>query len=155
VTVLRIPWCEPHTVGPEQLQQYISMLEHACEQHPRNADFQTCLGLAHEMNCDVHRSMDALHEARRIEPGNFFTQLKFAELHWSVGALDRAEKETLKAADLAGDAWELSLAREQLAEVRNLQGKHTQKLPPTRSLTVPAAIVLLMTLIGGILLAWK
>ena len=47
VRVLPIPWRDPHTVEPEQLQQYISMLERACVEHPHNADFRTCLGMAH------------------------------------------------------------------------------------------------------------
>ena len=53
VRVLPIPWRDPHTVEPEQLAQYITMLERACVEHPYNADFRTCLGMAHAMNFDV------------------------------------------------------------------------------------------------------
>ncbi|MCU1335358.1 MAG: hypothetical protein JWO19_939 [Bryobacterales bacterium] len=154
VTVLLIPWRDAHTVEPEELQQYISMLEAACVKFPRKADFRTCLGMAHAMNYDPRRSMDALEEARRIEPDNFFAQLKLAELHCSLRALDIAEKETLKAADLAGDASELALAREHLAEVRSLKYQAT----PASSKPLPVSAVVLMllvTLIVGILLAWK
>ena len=155
VRVLPIPWRDPHTVEPEELQQYIGMLEQACVEHPANADVRTCLGMAHAMNYDVYRSMDALEEARRIEPENFFSQLKFAELHYRLRALERAEEETRKAVDLAGNAWELSLARKQLAEIRRLKREGTQKPAWTQPLTAPSVMLVLMIVIAGILLAWK
>ena len=71
--------------------------------------------MAHAMNYDVYKSMDALEAAVQLEPDNFFAQLKYAELHYRLRALIRAEEETLKASELAGNAWELSLARKQLA----------------------------------------
>jgi tetratricopeptide (TPR) repeat protein len=155
VRVLPIPWRDPHTVEPEQLAQYISMLERACVEHPQNADFRTCLGMAHAMNFDVYKSMDALEEARRIEPDNFFAQLKYSELYYRLRALDRAEEETLKAVNMAGNAWELSLARKQLAEIRRLKREGTQKPAWTKSLNVPVVMLVLMTVISGILIAWK
>ena len=155
VRVLPIPWRDPHTVEPEQLQQYISMLERACVEHPHNADFRTCLGMAHAMNFDVYKSMDALEEARRIEPDNFFAQMKYSELYYRLRALLRAEEETLKAVNLAGNAWELSLARKQLQEIRRLKREGTQKPAWTKPLTVPIVMLVLMTVVSGILLAWK
>jgi hypothetical protein len=155
VRVLPIPWRDPHTVEPEQLAQYITMLERACVEQPENADVRTCLGMAHAMNFDVYKSMDALEEARRIEPENFFAQLKFSELHYRLRALDRAEEETLKAVNMAGNAWELSLARKQLAEIRRLKREGTQKPAWTKSLNVPVVMLVLMTALAGMLLAWK
>jgi tetratricopeptide (TPR) repeat protein len=155
VRVLPIPWRDPHTVEPEQLAQYIAMLERACVEHPDNADFRTCLGMAHAMNFDVYKSMDALEEARRIEPDNFLAQLKYSELYYRLRALDRAEEETLKAVNMAGNAWELSLARKQLAEIRRLKREGTQKPAWTKPLSVPVVMMVLMTVIGGMLLAWK
>ena len=121
VRILRIPWRDADTVAPEKMGRYISMLERACAKQPRNADFRTCLGMAHAMNHDFLRSMDALEEARRIEPENFLAQLKLAEMHYRLRALERAEAETRKALDLAGNAWELSLAWKQLAGIRHLR----------------------------------
>lgn len=155
VRVLPIPWRDPHTVAPEQLQQYISILERACVEHPQNADFRTCLGMAHAMNFDVYKSIDALEEARRIEPDNFFAQLKYSELYYRLRALLRAEEETLNAVNLAGNAWELSLARKQLAEIRRLKREGTQKPAWTKPLTVPMVMLVLLTVASGILLAWK
>lgn len=155
VRVLPIPWRDPHTVDPEELRGYIVMLERACVEHPQNADFRTCLGMAHAMNFDVYKSMDALEEARRIEPDNFFAQLKYSELYYRLRALLRAEEETLKAVHLAGNAWELSLARKQLAEIRRLKREGTQKPAWTKPLSVPVVMLVLMTVISGILLAWK
>ena len=155
VRVLPIPWRDPHTVEPEELQQYISMLERACIDQPQNADVRTCLGMAHAMNYDVYKSMDALEEARQIEPDNFFAQLKYSELYYRLRALDKSEAETRKAVDLAGNAWELSLARKQLAEIRRLKREGTQKPAWTKPLTVPMVMLVLMTAIAGILLAWK
>ena len=155
VRVLPIPWRDPHTVEPEELQQYITLLERACVEQPHNADLRTCLGMAHAMNFDVYRSMDALEEARRIEPDNFLAQLKYSELYYRLRALDRSEEETLKAVNMAGNAWELSLARKQLAEIRRLKREGTQKPAWTKPLSVPVVMLVLMTVIVGILIAWK
>ena len=94
--------------------------------------------MAHAMNYDVYKSMDALEAARGTRPGHFFAQLKYAELHYRLRALMRAEEETLKALDLAGNAWELSLARKQLQEIRRLMREGTQKPEWTKPLTAPA-----------------
>lgn len=91
VQVLHIPWRDPHTVEPVELEKYVSMLERVCVEHPHNADFRTCLGMAHSMHYDVNGSVDAL---------------------------EQAEEETLKAVNLAAKDRELSLARTQLAEIR-------------------------------------
>ena len=155
VRILPIPWRDPHTVEPEELKDYIAILERACLENPENADFRTCLGMAHAMNFDVYKSMDALEEARQIEPQNFFAQLKYSELYYRLRALDKAEEETRKAVDLAGNAWELSLARKQLAEIRRLKREGTQKPAWTKPLTVPTVMLVLVTVIAGILLAWK
>ena len=150
-----VPWRDPHTVSPTQLAHYIGELERACEANPQSADLHTCIGMAHAMNYDVYKSMDALEEARQIEPQNFFAQLKYSELYYRLRALDKAEEETRTAVDLAGNAWELSLARKQLAEIRRLKREGTQKPAWTKPLTVPMVMLVLMTVIAGILLAWK
>ncbi len=138
------PWRDPHTVSPEQLAGYIAMLERACEENPRSPDLRTCLGIAHAMNYDAYRSMDALEAARELAPGHFFAQLKYAELHYRLRALLKAERETLRAAELAANAWELSLARHQLQEIRCLMREGTQKPEWTKPLTGPSVALALM-----------
>src|SRR5438309_5115452 len=103
-----VPWRDPHTVSPVELRGYIRSLEGACEQNPRSADLRTCLGMAYAMNYEVYKSMDALELAVEVEPDHFFARFKYAELHYRLRALIRAEQETLKALDLATNAWELS-----------------------------------------------
>jgi hypothetical protein len=56
---------------------------------------------------------------------------------------------------MAANAWELSVARKQLAEIRRLKREGTQKPAWTKPLTVPMVMLVLMTVISGILLAWK
>ena len=63
---------------------------------------------------------DALEAARALEPQNFFAQFKYAELHYRLRALVKAEAETLRAVDLSTNAFEMSLARKQLQEIRRL-----------------------------------
>ena len=58
-----LPWRDPHAVPPEKLAEFIASLTEACALNPDNADMRTCLGIAHAMNYDVCRSMDALEEA--------------------------------------------------------------------------------------------
>ena len=50
--------------------------------------------MAHAVNYDVYKSMDALEDARAVDPENFWAQLKYAELHYRLRALNRAEEET-------------------------------------------------------------
>ena len=77
--------------------------------------------MAHAVNYDVYKSMDALEDARTIDPDNFWAQLKYAELHYRLRALNRAEEETRRAADLATNPFQLAMARQQMKEIRALQ----------------------------------
>src|SRR6185503_3877067 len=106
-----VPWRDPHTVPPARLKEYIDGLEKQCADNPRSADLRTCLGMAYAMNFEVYKSMDALELATQLEPDHFFAQLKWAELHYRLRVLIKAEEEALKAVELAANSWELSLAR--------------------------------------------
>jgi tetratricopeptide (TPR) repeat protein len=151
-----LPWRDPHSVPPEKLAEFIASLTEACAINPENADMRTCLGIAHAMNYDVYRSMDALEEARRIEPNNYFAQLKYAELLFRLKIIDRAEEETSAALDLAGNNWELSLARRQLSEIRKLKRKGLTRPHWAKSLKAPAISILLLLLgVSWLYLVWK
>jgi len=151
-----LPWRDPHSVPSEQLAEFIASLTEACALNPENADMRTCLGIAHAMNYDVYRSMDALEEARRIAPENFFAQLKYAELLYRLRIIDRAEEETSAALDLAGNHWELSLARKQLSEIRQQRRKGMMRPRWTQSLRAPAiAFLLLLVGISWMYMVWK
>lgn len=151
-----VPWRDPHSVPAEKLAEFIASLTETCAHNPENADMHTCLGIAHAMNYDVYRSMDALEEARRIEPANFFAQIKYAELLFRLKIIDRAEEETSAALGLAGNNWELSLARRQLSEIRQLRRKGLMRPSWTKSLKAPA-IAFLLSLLGIVCayLVWK
>lgn len=150
-----VPWRDPHTVSPADLARYIGDLERACEQNPQSADLRTCLGMAYAMNYEVYKSMDALEFAVKSEPDHFFAQLKLAELNYRLRALVRAERETLTALGLATNAWELSLARKQLQEIRRLQREGTQKPEWTKSLKSPAIVLFVMTIVLCVMVNWK
>jgi tetratricopeptide (TPR) repeat protein len=155
VRLLPIPWRDPHCVEPEELAHYITTLERACAEHPANADLRTCLGMAHAMNFDVYKSMDVLEQARNLEPDNYWAQFKFSELYYRLRALERAEAETKKALDLATNAWELSLARKQLSEIRRLKREGTQKPAWNKPLTAPALMLVILIVASGLLMVWK
>jgi cytochrome c-type biogenesis protein CcmH/NrfG len=150
-----VPWRDPHSVSPGKLAEYIRSLQAACEQNPGSADLRTCLGMAYAMNYQAYESMDALQLAVELEPDHFFAQLKFAELHYRLRALVRAEQETMKAVELAQNSWELSLARKQLQEIRRLMREGTQKPEWTKPLRAPALVLLAMTLILCLGAYWK
>src|SRR5438477_7195520 len=150
-----VPWRDPHTVSPTELTKYIGRLEKACEENPHSVDLRTCLGMAHAVNYDVYKSMDALEAAVRLNGRHFFAQFKYAELHYRIRALHRAEEETLKALGLAGNAFEDSLARKLLLEIRRLHREGTQKPEWTKSLKPPALVVVLMTVILSLSVVWK
>lgn len=150
-----IPWRDPYTVSPADLAGYIQKLEAACQLSPRSADLRTCLGMAYAMNYQVYKSMDALELAVQLEPDHFFAQLKYAELLYRLRALIRAEEETLKAVALAGNAWELSLARKQLQEIRRLMREGTQKPEWNKSLLAPGLVLMVMVMVFSIAMVWK
>ena len=140
IRVLPLPWKDPATVSKADLAHYIGALERACEDNPRSADLRTCLGIAYAMNYEAYKSMDALEAAVNVEPQHFFAQYKLSELYYRLRALPKAEEETLKAVDLAGNPWELSLAKKQLVEIRKLTREGTQKPEWSKSLRLPAMV---------------
>jgi hypothetical protein len=146
-----LPWRDPHSVPPEKLAELISSLEAACVENPGNADLRTCLGMAHAMNYDVYRSMDALEDARTLAPQNFLAQFKYAELLYRLRALERAETETKVALDLATNGWELAMARHQLGEIRRLLREGTIKPTFVKSLRAPALFFGVMLFVISIL----
>src|SRR3954467_14956343 len=155
IRILPTPWRDPSTVSKSDLVHYIAHLEKACEQNPRSADLRTCLGMAYAMNYEVYKSMDALELAVALEPDHFFAQLKYAELNYRLRALIHAEQETLKAVDLAGNSWELSLARKQLQEIRRLMRDGTQKPEWTKPLAKPAVVLMAMMVLFSLMVAFR
>jgi hypothetical protein len=115
VRVFPVPWRDPQTVFKQELARDIGSLETACRESPKSADLRTRLGLAHAMNYDVYKSMDALEAAVLLDGTHFFAQMKYAELFYRLRALPKAEEETLKAVNLAKNGWELSIAKRQPA----------------------------------------
>ncbi|MDE3196260.1 MAG: hypothetical protein KGN84_07945 [Acidobacteriota bacterium] len=150
-----VPWRDPHTVSPELLSRHIQDLEKACELEPHSASLRTCLGMAYAMNYQVYKSMDALEAAVQAEPDHFFAQLKYAELHYRLRALIRAEQETLRALELAGTPWEFTLARKQLQEIRTLMRSGSQKPEWTKALRAPAIFLVVMSTILCLVVYWK
>ena len=150
-----VPWRDPHGVSPAELSAYIQRLEQACLDNPRSANLRTCLAMAHAVNYDVYKSMDALEEARDIEPENFWAQLKYGELHYRLRALRRAEEETRRAAELACDAFQLAIARKQLQEIRTQLHQSTRNVEWNKPLTVPAVVLSLMLVAMFVTMMWK
>ena len=132
-----VPWRDPYSVSKTDLATYIEELKAACLSEPHNADLRTCLGMAYAVGYDVYKSMDALEEARAIDPENFWAQLKYAELHYRLRVLNRAEQETRRAADLAANPFQLAMARKQMKEIRELQHSSIRNVEWTKALTVP------------------
>ncbi len=146
-----LPWRDPHSVPPEELAKVIASLTEACASNPANADLRVCLGMAHAMNYDAYRSMDALEEACGLDPQNFLAQFKYAELLFRLRALDRAREETTRALELATNGWELHQARHQLSEIRRLLREGTQKPTWSKSLKVPLLGLVLIMMVVSIL----
>ena len=142
-----VPWRDPHTVSPAELSVYIQELEKACLENRESADLRTCLGMAYAVNYEVYKSMDALEAATSIDRHHFWAQLKYAELHYRLRALSRAEEETLKAVDLARNRWQLSLARRQLQEIRTLSRASIRNVTWNKPLAAPALVFSLMMLL--------
>lgn len=137
-------WRDPHTVPPEEIKAIITRLEEACALYPDSPDLRTCLGMAHAVNYDAYRSMDAFEAARAMAPEYFWAQYKFAELLYRLRALPRAEEETARALQLAENGYQIEMARKQLQEVRRLIREGTQKPAWTKPLAKPASWLMVM-----------
>jgi cytochrome c-type biogenesis protein CcmH/NrfG len=137
------------------LAVYIQQLEEACLANPRSADLRTCLGMAHAVNHDVYKSMDALEDARTIDPDNFWAQLKYAELHYRLRALKRAQEETRRAADLATNPFQLAMARQQMKEIRTLLHTSVRNVEWTKPLTIPTLVLSAMLVLMFVVMMWK
>jgi hypothetical protein len=111
--------------------------------------------MAYAMDYQVYKSMDALEAAIRLDPDHFFARMKYAELHYRLRALIRAETETLKALELAETPWEFTLARKQLQEVRALMRAGTQKPEWSKPLRAPALWLLAMSVFLCLVVYWK
>jgi hypothetical protein len=133
-----VPWRDPQTVSRQDIAAYINGL-----------------GMAHAVNYDVPKSMDALEQAVALDPENFWAQLKYSELHYRLRTLGRAEEETLKALHLANDPWQLSLARKQLQTVRSLRRSSVRDIEWNRSLVGPTIVLSLMLLTIFATMMWK
>jgi hypothetical protein len=151
-----LPWRDPQSVPPEKLAELIVSLKQACAREPQNAALRTCLGMAHAMNYDVYASMAALEAAIAIAPRDFLARLKYGELFYRLRVRNRAEKETLCALELACSRSELSLARKQLAQIRQLDKGGASRPEWTKSLRLPAtALVALLFAVAFVYMFWK
>lgn len=151
-----VAWRDLQSIQPEQIAELIASLKEACVQNPTNVALQTCLGMAYAMNYDVYQSLDALEEARRIDPANFLAQLKYSELLFRLRVIERAEEETRRALELACKPWELSVARRQLSEIRRLKREGLLRGGWAHSLKVPAVgFVILLFLVSCAYLVMK
>lgn len=150
-----VPWRDVHSVSPGELTAYIQQLEQACLDNPRSAELRTCLGMAHAVNYDVYKSMDALEDARTVDPENFWAQLKYAELHYRLRALNAAEAETKRAGQLAGNPLQLAMARKLMSEIRTLKHGCVRNVHWTKPLTVPALLFSAAIVGLFVVMLWK
>ena len=150
-----VPWRDPHSVAPKDLAAYIAQLEQACVDYPQSSEVRTCLGIAHAVNYDVYKSMDALEDARAVDPDNFWAQLKYAELHYRLRALNKAEEETRRAAELAQNPLQLALARKQMKDIRELKHSCIRNVEWTKPLTAPAIVLSIMVIGIFAVMMWR
>jgi hypothetical protein len=112
--------------------------------------------MAYAMNFEVYKSMDTLEAAVALDKTHFFAQMKYAELLYRLRALQRAEEETVKAVNLAGNGWELGMARKQLQEIRQRWREGSQKPAWNKPLKTPAiTLMALMVVLSLIAVIWK
>jgi tetratricopeptide (TPR) repeat protein len=154
--LLPVPWRDPHSVTPTERKSYITFLEQACEANPASADLRTCLGMAYAMDYQVYKSSDALELAIELDGTHFFARMKYAELLYRLRALPKAEEEAKKALDVAGNTWEIGLARKQLQEIRARLHESTRRPEFTKPLLVPTLSLLgLFTVCSALVMLWK
>jgi hypothetical protein len=144
-----------HGVSPAELTAYIRQLEQACLDNPLSADLRTCLGMAHAVNYDVYKSMDALEDARAVDSKNFWAQMKYAELHYRLRALNKAEEETRHAMELATTPFQLAVARRQMKEIRGLKHSSIRNVEWTKPLSLPAIVFSVVVGVLFFVMMWR
>ena len=90
-----------------------------------------------------------------LAPASFWPQLKYAELHYRLRVLNKAEEHTLQALNLASNGWQLSVARKQLQEIRTLKHTCVRNVEWTKPLTTPALVLSAMLLVIFAAMMWK
>jgi hypothetical protein len=111
--------------------------------------------MAHAMNYDVPKSMEALEVAVSLDPDHFWASFKYAELHYRLRALNRAEELTTMALNLATNGWQLSLARKQLQEVRALKRNSTRNLSWKMPIAGPVMALFATLLVAAVAFMWR
>jgi hypothetical protein len=99
--------------------------------------------------------MEALETAKALEPDHFWAQFKYAELHYRLRALPRAEAETVTAVELAATPLQLALAKKQLQEIRGLLRQSTRTVTWTKPLTMPTLVLSAMMVLIFAVMLWK
>jgi hypothetical protein len=111
--------------------------------------------MAYAVNHDVYKSMDALEAATALDPTHFWAQLKYGELLFRLRALQRAETETAKAAEIAETHWQLAIAQKQLKEVRTLSKNSIRNISWNKPLTAPVLVLSAMMAALFVVMLWK
>ena len=57
--------------------------------------------------------------------------------------------------DLAGNAWEMDVARKQLQEIRRLKREGTQKPAWTKPLWIPLAVIVVFLMVLSMTQVWR
>jgi hypothetical protein len=78
--------------------------------------------------------------------------MKYAELFYRLRALERAELETARAVELAGNGWELSLARRQLQDIRQKRRDGTQRPEWNKPLKSPVYFLLALIVVLSVVM---
>ena len=151
---LPLPWRDPKSISKAELAAYIAHLKAACTAEPHSVSLRTCLGIAHAVDLDVYACLDALTEARKLDPNDFWAQQKYAELHYRLRALPKAERETEAALRLAGSAFEAAVARKQLNEIRRLIREGIQKPEWTKPLMPAVMACAAVSVVLCVLAVW-
>lgn len=148
-------WRDPHSVPPEQRLEAIRKLELACRDNPESADLRACLAMAHAVNYDAYRSLDALTEALHLDPNHFFAQLKMGELWYRLRALPKAEEETIKALNVARTQDQYQVARAQLQQIRTLLNNSVPRPTWNKPLRSPMLFLAGIAVLLGVAAIWR
>lgn len=152
---LPLHWRDPQGVPPAVRQNNVATFEKACLENPHSPDLQACLAMAHAVNFDSYKSINALETALQLDPNHFFAQLKLGEIWWRLRALTPAEEATIKALNLAKNQDEYQVARAQLKTIRTqVQNSAMRPTWGSNSLLTPALMVLAIVVVLGTVSRW-
>jgi hypothetical protein len=149
-----VPWRDVHDVAPENLTAYIAKLEQLCLSiRSRPTSGRRWAWPTPSTSTSISRWTRSKSPGARARELLGAVEVRGAALR--LRALNKAEVETRRAADLAQSPMQLAIARKQMTDIRTLKHTAVRNVEFTKPLTVPALVFSAGIVLMFVVMLWK